>query len=53
MCTDPKIVDETILGTLSCATCHLHFTDANYAQIGEPNDEELDMLDKCYDGRYS
>lgn len=35
-------------GTLCCTTCHLIFKDSDYAKVGEPSDEEMDMLDLAY-----
>jgi len=35
-------------GTLCCTTCHLIFKQSDYGKIGEPSDEELDMLDLAY-----
>lgn len=35
-------------GTLCCTTCHLIFKDEDYKKVGEPCDEELDMLDLSY-----
>lgn len=35
-------------GTLCCTTCHLILKQADYDRIGEPRDEELDMLDLAY-----
>lgn len=35
-------------GTLCCTTCHLIFKQVDYEKVGEPSDEELDMLDLAY-----
>lgn len=35
-------------GTLCCTTCHLIFKQTDYEKVGEPGDEELDMLDLAY-----
>lgn len=35
-------------GTLCCTTCHLIFNQSDYSKYGEPDDEELDMLDLAY-----
>ena len=35
-------------GTLCCTTCHLILKKADYEALGEPRDEELDMLDLAY-----
>lgn len=35
-------------GTLCCTTCHLIFRQSDYQIIGEPGNEELDMLDLAY-----
>lgn len=36
--------------TLSCSTCHLIFNaeEMKKLDLGEPSDEELDMLDLAY-----
>ncbi|XP_055612847.1 adrenodoxin-like protein 2, mitochondrial [Uranotaenia lowii] len=37
-------------GTLTCSTCHLIFSKADYDALPEkPSDEELDMLDLAYE----
>lgn len=37
-------------GTLTCSTCHLIFTPADFEKLPDkPGDEELDMLDLAYD----
>uniref|UniRef100_A0A182PE39 2Fe-2S ferredoxin-type domain-containing protein n=1 Tax=Anopheles epiroticus TaxID=199890 RepID=A0A182PE39_9DIPT len=37
-------------GTLTCSTCHLIFSKADYDRLPEkPSDEELDMLDLAYE----
>lgn len=35
-------------GTLCCTTCHLIFKQTDFEKVGEPSDEELDMLDLAY-----
>lgn len=35
-------------GTLCCTTCQLIFKQADYEKVGEPSEEELDMLDLAY-----
>merc|ERR1712106_927629 len=36
-------------GTLACSTCHVIFTDEDFAKLDEEaTDEELDMLDLAY-----
>lgn len=35
-------------GTLCCTTCHLIFRESDFAKVGEPSDEEMDMLDLAY-----
>jgi len=36
-------------GTLACSTCHVVFTDEDFAKLDdEATDEELDMLDLAY-----
>lgn len=32
-------------GTCTCSTCHIILSEALYDKLGEPGDEELDMLD--------
>lgn len=37
-------------GTLTCSTCHLIFSKADFEALPEkPGDEELDMLDLAYE----
>jgi len=37
-------------GTLTCSTCHLIFSSADFEKLPDkPGDEELDMLDLAYD----
>ncbi|KAL7034515.1 hypothetical protein ACKWTF_007995 [Chironomus riparius] len=37
-------------GTLTCSTCHLILSQADYDKLPDkPSDEELDMLDLAYD----
>ncbi|XP_060526408.1 adrenodoxin-like protein 2, mitochondrial [Cylas formicarius] len=37
-------------GTLTCSTCHLILSEADYKGLpNKPTDEELDMLDLAYD----
>ena len=35
-------------GTLCCTTCHLIFKQSDFEKIGQPSEEELDMLDLAY-----
>ena len=35
-------------GSLSCATCHVYFSDADYARVGAPSDDEMDMLELAF-----
>ena len=35
-------------GEVSCATCHVIFSDADYARVGTPSDDEMDMLDLAF-----
>ena len=37
-------LEGTCGGSLSCATCHIIFSDADYARAGTPSDDEMDML---------
>ena len=38
-------LEGTCGGSLSCATCHVIFSAEDYARVGEPSDDEMDMLD--------
>ena len=41
-------IEGTCGGSLSCATCHVIFSDADFARVGPPSDDELDMLDLAF-----
>lgn len=35
-------------GSLACATCHLILDQATYDKLGEPSEDEADMLDLAF-----
>ena len=35
-------------GSLACATCHLVLDQATYDKLGEPSEDETDMLDLAF-----
>eukprot|EP00520_Triparma_pacifica_P005288 CAMPEP_0118657628 /NCGR_PEP_ID=MMETSP0785-20121206/14123_1 /TAXON_ID=91992 /ORGANISM="Bolidomonas pacifica, Strain CCMP 1866" /LENGTH=82 /DNA_ID=CAMNT_0006550565 /DNA_START=476 /DNA_END=724 /DNA_ORIENTATION=+ len=35
-------------GELACSTCHVLFEDGELSDVGEPGEEEEDMLDLAY-----
>ena len=41
-------LEGTCGGSLSCATCHVIFSAEDYARVGEPSDDEMDMLDLAF-----
>ena len=41
-------LEGTCGGSLSCATCHVFFTEEDYARVGPPSDDEMDMLDLAF-----
>ena len=41
-------LEGTCGGCLSCATCHVIFSDADYVRVGAPSDDEMDMLDLAF-----
>ena len=41
-------LEGTCGGSLSCATCHVIFSAEDYALVGEPSDDEMDMLDLAF-----
>ena len=41
-------IEGTCGGSLSCATCHVIFSDEDYAKVGAPSDDEMDMLDLAF-----
>lgn len=36
-------------GCMQCSTCHVYLSPASYKQVGEPAEDELDILDKSLD----
>jgi len=43
-------LEGTCGGSLSCATCHVIFSAEDYALVGGPSDDEMDMLDLAFGG---
>ena len=41
-------IEGTCGGSLSCATCHVIFSKEDYAKVGGPSDDEMDMLDLAF-----
>lgn len=41
-------IEGTCGGSLSCATCHVVLSDADYQRTGPPSEDELDMLDLAF-----
>ena len=41
-------IEGTCGGSLSCATCHVIFSEEDYARVGAPSDDEMDMLDLAF-----
>jgi len=41
-------IEGTCGGSLSCATCHVIFSDEDYAKVGAPSDDEMDMLELAF-----
>ena len=41
-------IEGTCGGSLSCATCHVIFSDKDFERVGPPSDDELDMLDLAF-----
>ena len=41
-------LEGTCGGSLSCATCHVCFSDADFARVGSPSDDEMDMLELAF-----
>lgn len=38
-------IDGDCGGVCSCATCHVHVAEQDFARVGEPNEIEKDMLE--------
>lgn len=36
-------------GEMMCCTCHVYFSEASFRVVGEPTEEEQDLLDKSPD----
>lgn len=36
-------------GCMQCSTCHVYLSAASYKQVGEPGEDEQDVLDKSLD----
>jgi ferredoxin-2, mitochondrial len=34
-------------GCMQCSTCHVYLSDASYKNLGEPSEQEQDILDKA------
>ena len=41
-------LEGTCGGSLSCATCHVVFSSDDFARVGAPSEDELDMLDLAF-----
>jgi len=41
-------IEGTCGGSLSCATCHVVFSDDDYVRVGPPSEDEMDMLDLAF-----
>lgn len=42
-------IDGDCGGVCSCATCHVHVAQEDFARVGEPNEIEKDMLELAED----
>ncbi|KAK7201516.1 ferredoxin, 2fe-2s-like protein [Novymonas esmeraldas] len=36
-------------GCMQCSTCHVYLSEASFAKLGEPSEQEQDILDKALD----
>ncbi len=41
-------LEGTCGGSLSCATCHVIFSEEDYARVGAASEDEMDMLDLAF-----
>lgn len=41
-------LEGTCGGSMSCATCHVYFSNSDYARVGSPSDDEMDMLELAF-----
>lgn len=41
-------IEGTCGGSLSCASCHVYFDEADYKKLGVPSEDESDMLDLSF-----
>ena len=41
-------IEGTCGGSLSCATCHVVLGPDDYARVGPPSEDEMDMLDLAF-----
>ena len=41
-------IEGTCGGSLSCASCHVYFDQADYEKLGMPSEDEVDMLDLSF-----
>ena len=41
-------IEGTCGGSLSCATCHVIFSEADFKRVGAPSEDEMDMLDLAF-----
>ena len=36
------------MGAVCLCNCHVYFSDADYARVGSPSDDEMDMLELAF-----